>query len=62
MPDKYTKFLMHGNSDREDFILQINVFISTEQHVVGSHSAKLNVADSAYLEWPDSHTQVQHLQ
>lgn len=54
MPDKYTKFLMHGNADRTGLTLSANTPITTEQKVVGSHSAKLVSSDQSTVEWTDS--------
>jgi len=54
MPDKYTKFLMHGNSDRDDFSLKNKTLVTTEQKVVGSHSVKLSSSDNGQLYWADS--------
>ena len=54
MPDKYTKFLMHGNSDRSGFTLTDKTVITPEQKIIGLYSAKLASSDQSYLMWSDS--------
>jgi len=54
MPDKYTKFLMHGNSDRTDFSLGDKTVVTSDQKIIGSHSIKCVPTDESHLSWLDS--------
>ena len=54
MPDKYTKFLMHGNSDRENLALVNKIKITSEQQIIGNTSIRFTSADSTYITCPDS--------
>ena len=54
MPDKYTKLLIHGNSDRPDLTLSNDCIITTEQKIIGAHSVKFVSSDAPTVEWADS--------
>jgi len=58
MPDKYTKFLMHGDSTRTGFSLIDKTTITAEQKIIGSHSIKCVASDESHLSWSDSSIQV----